>query len=165
MLPIAALGVFKNWKLIGAGIGIILLLLGIWIGYSHYQGILLKVEELTKANEHVKMITEIQASQIGQQRNALGEWKKSQEDLIKHVHELSRVATEARKETGRLHDLFAKHNFSELATKKPGLIERRVNTGTVDVFRMLQCETGDQSSCPSNRKAGQKASTSEPGPH
>lgn len=158
MIPIpVALGLLKNWKLIGIVAGLSLILLGIWAGYAHYQGLVLKVEELTKENAAVKMSIEIQGAYQDQQRSALQEWKKAQDELIINYQRLSKVATEARQETGRLNDLFAKHNFSLLAAKKPGLIERRVNTGTANVFRLLECETGNGPSCIGDRKAGSKA--------
>lgn len=165
MIPIAALGLLKNWKLIGIVAGIVLLLLALWAGYVHYQGLILKVEELTKENAKVRMTTEIQSTHLSQQKEALYEWKKSQDQLIQDYRELSKVATAARKETGRLHDLFSKHNFSALAAKKPGLIQNRVNAGTANVFRMLECETGNSAHCVGNRTTGQEAKSPKPGPN
>lgn len=154
MIPIAALGVVKNWKVIGIGAGVIVLLLFIWASYSHYQGLLLKVDQLTIENAQVRMSTEIQATHLAQQKTALDQWKKAQDELVKNYHSLSVVAFEARRETGRLNDLFTKHNFSALATNKPGLIQNRVNSGTASVFKLFECETGNRSSCPRDSKAG-----------
>lgn len=152
-LPLLALGALKNWKFIGIAAGIVVILLFIWAGYAHYQGLLLKVDQLTIENTEVRMSTEIQATHLAQQRVALAEWKKAQDELIKNYQALSQVAFEARKETARLHDLFTKHNFSALATKKPGLIENRVNSGTASLFKLFECETGHDPSCPRDSKA------------
>lgn len=141
MIPIAAVGLLKNWKLIGIVGGVIVLLLCFWAGYAHYQGLISKVDRLTNENAKVRMATEMQSTHIAQQQTALHEWKKAQDQLIHDFHELSQMTTQARKETGRLHDIFAKHNFSALATKKPGLIENRVNSGTAKLFRMFECRT------------------------
>lgn len=158
MIPIAALGVLKNWKFIGIAAGVILLLLFIWAAYAHYQGLLLKVDQLTIENAQVRMSTEIQATHLAQQKTALDQWKKAQDELVKNYHSLSIVAYDARRETSRLNDLFTKHNFSALATKKPGLIENRINSGTASLFKLFECETGNRSSCPRNTKAGKSGS-------
>lgn len=161
-MPFAMFGLLKNWKLIGIGAGIVALTLSVWAGYAHYQGLLLKVDDLTKANEQVRMTTQIQATHLDQQRSALHEWKQAQDELINNYHELSKVAAEARNETGRLHDLFSKHNFSALASKKPGLIETRVNHGTRTILRLFECETGNSASCNRNSPTGPKAGSPKP---
>lgn len=47
----------------------------------------------------------------------------------------------ARKELEVLNGKFRNHDLEELAKRKPGLIESRLNSGTVDAFRLLEKST------------------------
>ncbi len=38
-------------------------------------------------------------------------------------------------------DIFRRHNLNQLAEAKPGLIEKRVNAGTKDVFESIENDT------------------------
>lgn len=161
-MPFAVLGLLKNWKLIGLLVLVVGLGLSLWAAYAHYQGLIHSVDELTNENAKVRMLTEIQSIHVTQQKTALHEWKKAQDELVKNYHELSKVTTESRKETSRLHDIFTKHNLGALAAKKPGLIERRINSGTLANFRMLECQTGHNPSCIGDFKTGSKTNPSKP---
>lgn len=54
---------------------------------------------------------------------------------------LSVLATEQqeiRKESLRVSEIFAKHNLALLASKKPQLIENRINAATADIFKQFE---------------------------
>jgi hypothetical protein len=62
-------------------------------------------------------------------------------------NEIARIALEAslRSAETRATDLQVKlsqHDLEFLAIEKPGLIERRINDATNDVFRSIECSTG-----------------------
>ena len=137
MIPI----LIKNWRLIAIIVGLVAIVSVVGVAYWHYTGLLSTIEELKVSNAELGLSVQIQETHITQQKEALATWAKSQEDLKKKYQELSRMAQEASKETRRLHDIFSKHDLGKLASKKPGLIQNRVNSGTVNLFRMFECET------------------------
>ena len=63
------------------------------------------------------------------------------EDLQKSLQKMADNTRIAREELEALNGKFRKHDLEELARKKPGLIERRLNSGTIDAFRMLEEST------------------------
>lgn len=117
-------------------------------GYWHYTSLLDKVETLRSNNQTLEQGFEQQQKTISSQSDAIDEWEQSQEELRQRLERLQEVARAARKETRRLNDLFAEHDLGRLAREKPGLIERRVNDGTSDALRMLECASGaDHADC------------------
>jgi len=65
---------------------------------------------------------------------------------IKKSHDAHNAVTrkfaKARQENTRLKDLLGKHDLGFLASKKPGLIQRRVNKGTANANRCLEIASG-----------------------
>ena len=74
--------------------------------------------------------------------DAIDEWEFAQHKLLKTIEELKKVSLESKHETRKLTDVFSKHNLGKLAARKPTLIEKRINRGTADALRMLECATG-----------------------
>lgn len=62
----------------------------------------------------------------------------NQQRLITEASANSRLAQQ---DLRRIEDVFSRHDFQYLLDKKPGLIVRRVNSGTVTAFELLECET------------------------
>jgi TolA-binding protein len=111
-------------------------------GYWHYTSLLDKVSVLERNDQVQKQTIETQHQTIDAQGEAIQEWEEAQEELQRRLERLQRVARQARQETRRLNDIFAEHDLGRLAREKPGLIERRVNDGTADALRMLECASG-----------------------
>lgn len=149
MIPV----LLKNWRLMALIAGLVAIVSVVGVAYWHYTGLLDTIEELKVSNTQLELSVELQGTHITQQKEALDSWAKSQEDLKKKYQELAKQALEASKETRRLHDIFSKHDLGKLASKKPGLIQKRVNSGTLKLFRMFECETSD-SGCGGNSQAG-----------
>ena len=64
-----------------------------------------------------------------------------QEDFAtqgQELTELTKRSQEAQKEMNRYLDIFRRHNLTKLAAAKPGLIEKRVNKGTKEVFDAIE---------------------------
>jgi Holliday junction resolvasome RuvABC DNA-binding subunit len=55
--------------------------------------------------------------------------------------ELSNNLINAETEVNDLQQLLSRHNLEFLALQKPGLIERRINDATNNVFRDIECTT------------------------
>lgn len=54
------------------------------------------------------------------------------------VDDLSRKLTDITVERDEYLSIFRRHDLTNLSLAKPGLIERRINKGTKDVFRQLE---------------------------
>ena len=54
------------------------------------------------------------------------------------LNELTRKSQETQLEMNRYLDIFKRHNLTKLAAAKPGLIEKRVNKGTKEVFDAIE---------------------------
>ena len=65
------------------------------------------------------------------------EWESSHAELQATHEELKRVEQRASAEAKRLRGIYAEHDLTGLALSRPGLVERRINRGSADVFRLL----------------------------
>jgi hypothetical protein len=130
------------WKLAITGIAALAIGSSIYLGYAHYTDLLEANSVLRENNVKLEVSVALQKDAMEAQRDAIYTWETSQRELLERVDELQQTATSAATETRRLNDIFAKHDFTDLARRKPGLIERRVNTGTRDLQRMLECASG-----------------------
>ena len=95
-----------------------------------------KIEDLTRDNAVLKSVSESNAAAL----------KVVQRQVQRQVAENTRLSSalnrseETREE---MLNIFRKHNLTELATQKPGLIERRINDGTRKAFDDLESITAD----------------------
>ena len=116
-------------------------------GLSMYMGIVLVVvlagsaayfkysqDKLAEANQVV-------AAQTARANSAEANLKFMQESHRKQqeaIQELAESSVQIRKEQEATIDIFAEHDLKALAERKPGLIERRVNSATERVFNELE---------------------------
>jgi type II secretory pathway pseudopilin PulG len=108
----------------------ILLSFGI-VGYFYYsttQNQLIELRDLNKAYE----------LKIETQDDAINTMQQSYELQGEALNELSLKNQEIQSEMNRYLDIFKRHNLAKLAAAKPGLIEKRVNGATKDVFDSLE---------------------------
>jgi len=85
-----------------------------------------------KAN-YIRMEEAFEREQLARQR--------SEENLqiqLKAVGELTEKNTEMQREMDDYLSIFKRHNLTQLARAKPGLIEPRINKGTAEVFRAIE---------------------------
>ena len=146
MLPVL-LPLLKNWKLFAMIGALVAIVSTIGFAYWHYTGLLDEVTELQVATKTLELEKEIQKGHIIEQAKALKKWQLAQIAMEKRIQEQARITKEAKQETRRLNALFAKHDFGRLAARKPGLIEKRINRGTANLFGVLGCETGRITDC------------------
>lgn len=141
------------------GLAVVGVLATVSFAYWHYTGLLNKVLTLESNNQELERAVEDQHATIDAQGEAIQEWEDAREELKARLERLQRVARDARQETRRLNDIFAEHDLGRLAREKPGLIERRVNSGTADALRMLECASGADN--PDCRDRGQASAPSD----
>lgn len=105
----------------------------------------------------LKTAVEVQKQSIEAATRNARAWQTALLEYTARLDELVRVNEAAMDETRRLNDIFSKHDFALLARRRPGLIERRINSGTADRLRVLERITsGDLD------KSGGAGGTSEP---
>jgi len=128
-----------NPKWIIAGVATAALALIITLSYRHYTGLVAENTALASSNAELSLALEVQGKTVTAQEDALREWQMAAEEAELLNIELQRVAQQATAETRRLNAIFAEHDLTRLSLAKPGLIERAINRGTADAFRMLEC--------------------------
>ena len=106
---------------------------------------------------------EIQRGAVQAARANAEEWSQSFSRLQRTNEELKNAETKAQEEISRLGRLFARHDLAALANARPGLVERRVNDATSDLWSVLECTTSQGGCSPAG--AGETApAASDSGP-
>lgn len=125
-----------NWKLIAIGI----LLTVVVLFVHHYDSLKSERDQLKQANEAQQKVIEDAMA-------AIGDWKNfvSTTEAVLEGMKQNQLAVETEKR--RINEIFAKHDIGELAKKKPGLVESRINLGSRDITRMLECKSGAVAKC------------------
>ncbi len=129
----------------GAGLKMALLVgLAVAIGgaYWHYTVVkgerdlaLQQVGALTTANE-------VQRFTIKDQEKAIENWAEAQARMQVTLDALATAQVEANSTARRLNDVLSKNDLHALSLAKPGLIERRINSGTATDLQLFESETG-----------------------
>ena len=94
----------------------------------------IKIEELTTVNA-VLRIAELENSQT---ITVLEEKAVKQQKTVLTLNQQTR---NLRSERDNYLSIFRKHDLTELARARPGLIEPRINQGTFDIFRQFEDDT------------------------
>ena len=106
-------------------IGIILVMgLGSYFLYNQYEAVKAENVALTFAVEEQKKTIEVIKENFERQGKAL--------------NNLTARNAEIEGEMTRYLDIFKRHNLNKLAIAKPGLIEKRVNDGTKQIFITIE---------------------------
>lgn len=119
----------------------------IGLGYSHYTGLIEDNATLRENNVTLQVAVKGQQAAVTAAARAVEEWKESADRLGKVISEMTETQRSATVQTRRLNDVFAKHDLEALALAKPGLIERRVNSGSAAARRLLECVTSGSDDC------------------
>ena len=96
-------------------------------------------------NENQALRAETEALRFGmaQQEETINALEEARETQTEALDEMRRRSNEIQTEMNRYLDIFARHNLSKLAAAKPGLIEKRVNNGTKQVFDSIENDSRD----------------------
>lgn len=119
---------------IGAKVSVglaVLMALGGYGFYLYYEHTQERMQEQAAEIALVRMANENLADTVAKKDEALSR-------QIENLNRLNREVATIRKEAGDMAELLSRHDLRYLAAKKPGLIERRVNSGTKDVFNQLK---------------------------
>ena len=105
-----------------------------------------QVGALTVANE-------IQDETIKALVENTAEWSKSAEKFQITLQKMTENQEKSNEHSRKLNDVLSKHNLYRLSLAKPGLIERRINRGTVNVLKLFESTTsGSTNSSGRDRK-------------
>ncbi len=118
--------------------------LAVAVGAAYWHYTVVKGER-DLALQHVGALTvatTVQRTTIKNQEKAIGNWAKAQARMQVTLDALATAQVEANSTARRLNDVLSKHDLHALSLAKPGLIERRINSGTANIFRMFESETG-----------------------
>jgi Tfp pilus assembly protein PilO len=119
------------------------IIVGSVVGYSYKMTTESKIAEMrSQLKTQASLITAFEIREAEQVRTI----EALQNNLQKTTEALNIMSTknaEIEAEAQRYLSIFARHDLSKLAAAKPGLIETRINKGTLDVFRTIEKDTTD----------------------
>jgi len=75
---------------------------------------------------------------VKEQQATMDAMRESFEKQGKALNQLSRKNAEIEQEMNNYLDIFRRHNLNQLAVAKPGMIEKRVNDSTKQVFESIE---------------------------
>lgn len=105
-------------------------------GYFYYTNTEEELQYLK--NKNMALETAIET-----QRQTMSEMKEAAQMQAESIATLTQANQEAEAEMSRYMSIFSRHNLTKLAAAKPGLIEKRVNKGTKDVFESIESISRD----------------------
>ena len=75
---------------------------------------------------------------VEEQKQAMDAMKESFEKQGKSLQNMMRKNAQIEQEMNSYLDIFRRHNLNQLAIAKPGMIEKRINDGTAQVFESIE---------------------------
>ena len=73
-----------------------------------------------------------------EQQQAMTAMKESFEKQGKSLQQMMQKNAQIEQEMNQYLDIFRRHNLNQLAVAKPGMIEKRINDGTAQVFESIE---------------------------
>ena len=128
------------------GIGIKMLMVGVLVAaaaglYFHYQSV---VNERNAALQQVGALTlakRVQDDTIAALEANNDEWKQALSDFQATMNEVATNQIKNTEHVRKLENVLSRHDLHALSLAKPVLVERVINNGTRDVFRMFESAT------------------------
>ena len=107
-------------------------------GYAYYY---LSVAPLKVQNQ--ELIEENTAFQVAMQEQAetIRRIEENIEKTKESLNKLTKQNQQYEQEQAEYLDIFRRHNLAQLASAKPGLVEKRVNKGTQEVFDAIEADS------------------------
>ena len=117
---------------------LVLLLSGVLAGggYFYYTDSQNTIAELRENNAQLKIVAE-------DNKRTIETMKEDAETNAELAAELTISLQESEQRRNALINTFRKHDLTNLALKKPGLIEKRLNNGTEKAFDDIESITGN----------------------
>ena len=75
---------------------------------------------------------------VEEQQAAMTAMKESFEKQGKSLQQMMQKNAQIEEEMNQYLDIFRRHNLNQLAIAKPGMIEKRINDGTAQVFESIE---------------------------
>ena len=75
---------------------------------------------------------------VKEQQAAMDTMRESFEKQGKALNQMSRKNAQIEQEMNSYLDIFRRHNLNQLAVAKPGMIEKRINDSTMQVFESIE---------------------------
>ena len=75
---------------------------------------------------------------VDEQQAAMTAMKESFEKQGKSLQQMMQKNAQIEQEMNQYLDIFRRHNLNQLAIAKPGMIEKRINDGTAQVFESIE---------------------------
>ena len=75
---------------------------------------------------------------VEEQQAAMTAMKESFEKQGKSLQQMMQKNAQIEQEMNQYLDIFRRHNLNQLAIAKPGMIEKRINEGTAQVFESIE---------------------------
>ena len=75
---------------------------------------------------------------VKEQQEAMTAMKESFEKQGKSLQQMMQKNAQIEQEMNQYLDIFRRHNLNQLAIAKPGMIEKRINDGTAQVFESIE---------------------------
>jgi hypothetical protein len=113
----------------------------------HYTGL---QSDLREARERVFALTvenQVQDATITNLEGVVSEWAAHAEALRRTNEAMAAAQTAAAAEQRKLNDVLARHDLEALSLAKPGLLERRINSGTARILGLFECASGGGEDC------------------
>ena len=111
-------------------------------GYWYVIGLKHEISSVTSENAALKESLKAEKHNVQKALSVNLATQKELDNLSNAVAEMNTIQMKATDELERLNDIFSEHNFGNLVSQKPGLLERRINAGTANSVRLLECATG-----------------------
>lgn len=119
----------------------------ITLAYLHYKGLVDENATFRENNAVLRVAVDQQQAAVTAATEAVKAWKDSAARLEVVISEMTDAQRLAATQTRKLNDVFAKHDLEALTLRKPGLIQRRINSGSAANRRMLECITSGADHC------------------
>ena len=121
--------------------GIVLLVIAVLSAWFHYNSVVSERDLLAQNNAVLKDAFDREKAATVKLQSLLDKAYDKFDKLTDTMQDMANNQRDSRKELEALNGKFRKHDLEELAKKKPGLIEKRLNNGTRDTFRVLEQST------------------------
>lgn len=131
--------------------------------YWHYTNVVNARDAALAQVGALQVENQVQDQTINTLEGAVDRWSEHAKMLQETNEAMAKAQREASAEQRRLNDVLAKHDLEYLSLRKPGLIERRINSGTADILGMFERATsGREDDGRGGAPAGEPASASGP---
>lgn len=130
-------------KILAVG-AVLAVLAGVWWHYTGLQ------DDLKEARAQIAALTvenQVQDATILSLEGVVADWAAHAEALRQTNEAMAQAQTEAAAEQRKLNDVLARHDLEALSLAKPGLLERRINSGTSRILGMFECASGGGEDC------------------